>query len=88
MKHDEQKIQEALEKCAIGFDTSEIVEEFGMEDGELKLLKRKVTKRDIPPDIKAVKMLMEGGNWEEMTDEQLAAERQRLIDILKEDSGE
>lgn len=53
-----------------------------MENGELKLVKKKVTKREIPPDIKAVKMLLEGG---EQTDEELEAERSRLLEMLKEE---
>lgn len=80
-------LQEALKKCAVGFDTSETVEEFAVQDGELKLVKRKVTRRDIPPDIKAVKMLLDdrpddGG----LSDEELAAERQKLLKMLKEEN--
>ena len=70
-------------KCATGLSASETVEEFAVQDGELKLVKKKVTRREIPPDIKAVKLLLDGR--EELTDEQLEAERQKLIDMLKED---
>lgn len=59
------------------------MEEFTVQDGELKLVKKKVTKREIPPDIKAVKLLLDGG--EELTDEELEAEKQKLLDVLKED---
>ena len=59
----EDDILGALKKCAVGLETNEVVEEFDAKDGELRLVKRKVTKRDIPPDIKAVKMLMEEGGW-------------------------
>ena len=59
------------------------MEEFTVQDGELKLVKKKVTKREIPPDIKAVKLLLDGG--EELTDEELEAEKQKLLDLLKED---
>lgn len=51
-------------------------------DGELKLVKRKITKRDIPPDIKAVKLLLDGK--EELTDEELEEEKQKLLSMLKE----
>lgn len=51
-------------------------------DGELKLVKRKVTKRDIPPDIKAVKLLLDGK--EELSDEELEEEKQKLLKMLKE----
>ena len=59
-----------------------MVEEFSIEDGELKLVKKKVTKREIPPDIKAVKLLLEESD--EATDEELEAEKQRLMSMLNE----
>lgn len=59
-----------------------------MEDGELKLVKRKVTKRDVPPDIKACKLLMEGGGEESMTDEQLNEEKEKILKLLKENKFE
>lgn len=58
------------------------MEEFAVDGGELKLVKKKITKREIPPDIKAVKMLLEGR--EELTDDELEAEKQKLLDMLKE----
>ena len=82
---EEGNVKEALKKCAVGFGTSEGVEEDAVEDGELKLVKRKVTRRDIPPDIKAVKMLLDDEDISAMSDEQLESERQRLIKQLKED---
>ncbi len=38
---------------------TEVTEECAEVDGELKLLKRKKTEKDIPPDLKAVKLLLE-----------------------------
>ncbi len=55
-----------------------------MTDGEYKLVKRKVTTREIPPDIKAVKLLLDGGNDEAFSDEELEEEKQRLLKLLKE----
>ena len=75
----------ALKKCAVGLETSEVVEEFGVEDGELKLVKRKVTKRDIPPDIKAVKMLMDEGGVDGLSIEELEEERQNLLKLLNKE---
>lgn len=75
-------VKNALLKCATGLSASETVEEFSVENGELKLVKKKVTKREIPPDIKAVKLLMDGR--EELSDEELEAEKKRLLDMLKE----
>ena len=85
---EEGNVKEALKKCAVGFGTSEVVEEFAVEDGELKLVKRKVTRRDIPPDIKAVKMLLDNDDVSEMSDEQLESERQRLLRQLKEEGDD
>ena len=87
MQNDD-SLEQALKKCAVGFDTSETVEEFAVQDGELKLIKRKVTRRDIPPDIKAVKMLLDGRRDDELSDEALAAEREKLIKMLKEDNSD
>lgn len=76
-------IKSALIKCAVGLSASETVEEFAVDgDGELKLVKRKVTKRDIPPDIKAVKMLLDERG--EPTDEELEREREGLLKLLNE----
>ena len=79
----DKKIKKALIKCATGLKSQEIVEEFTVEDGELKLVKRKVTKREIPPDIKAVKMLLDE-TGEEISDEALEEEKQKLLNMLKE----
>lgn len=79
----EEEIRGALKKCAVGFGTSEVVEEFCMEDGELKLVKKKVTKKDVPPDIKAVKLLMDGSGFSEISDEELEEEKNRLLELLK-----
>lgn len=80
----EEEVKNALKKCAVGFGTSEVVEEFLIEDGELKLVKKKVTKRDVPPDIKAVKLLMDDGNLADLTDEQLEEEQCNLKKLLED----
>ncbi len=75
-------------KCATGLSASETVEEFAVLDGELTLVKKKVTKREIPPDIKAVKLILEGGGDEEFSDEELEAEKEKLLKMLKENGIE
>ena len=81
----EDDILGALKKCAVGLETNETVEEFGVEDGELKLVKRKVTRRDIPPDIKAVKLLIDGGGVDGLSVEELEEEKQRLLKLLNKE---
>ena len=81
-------LKDALIKCAVGFNTGEVVEEYAVDGDGLKLVKRKVTRRDVPPDIKAVKMLLDGeAGVEELTDEQLEERRQKLIAMLKEENA-
>jgi len=56
------------------------------EDGEIALTKRRVTKKYCPPDGNALKTYMELNaerRLEEWSDEELEAERQRLLGELK-----
>ena len=92
MKDTEQeKIGKALMKVALGFQVAEVTEEFAEVDGELKLTKRKRTKKDVPPDLKAVQLLLaeSGGvsEYADMSDEELEMEKMRLLAALKT-SGE
>ncbi len=79
--------KKALVKKALGYDVTETVEEYtGGEDG-VKLVKKKVTKKNVPPDITALKMLLEDQNLplSQMSDEQLQAEKERLLKLLLSD---
>ena len=83
----EEKIGEALMKVALGYQLAEVTEEYAEVDGELKLTKRKKTKKDVPPDLKAVQLLLSAeGNGElgALSDEELENERQRLLGTLRE----
>ena len=77
-------------KVALGFSVEEVTEEFGEVDGQLKLLKRKRTKKQVPPDLKAVQLLLseKGVSVSELTDEQLEEERQRLLQFLDKQRGQ
>ena len=87
-----EKINAALLKVALGCKVAEVTEEYAEVDGELKLTKRKETKKDIPPDLKAVQLLLavegESLDVEKMTDEELELERKRLLSTLKERTDE
>ncbi|MBE5747277.1 MAG: hypothetical protein E7352_03765 [Clostridiales bacterium] len=81
----EEKIGEALLKVALGYQIAEVTEEYAEVDGALKLTKRKKTKKDVPPDLKAVQMLLEGNGGEEYSgwsDEELEREKARLLQAL------
>ena len=85
-KMKEEKISDALLKVALGYQVAEVTEEYAEVDGELKLTKRKKTKKDIPPDLKAVQLLLSAendGSYSGWTDEQLQAERERLLGELQ-----
>ncbi len=82
----EQDFKDALIKKALGYDATEIVEEYvSSEEGEVKLTKKKVTKKNVPPDITAIKLLLENEEKDvaSLTDEELEREKNRLLQILK-----
>ena len=82
---EEEKLNAALLKVALGYQVAEVVEEFAEVDGELKLTKRKRTKKDVPPDLKAVQLLLSGSGetgLETLSDEELQAEKERLLTVL------
>lgn len=84
----EYEIKDAIKKVALGYSLEEVTEEYGVENGELKLVKRKETKKDIPPDLKAVKLLLEDKDYSALSDEELEAEKRRLLKTLKEEEIE
>ena len=88
MEKKEEKIGEALMKVALGYQIAEVTEEYAEVDGALKLTKRKKTKKDVPPDLKAVQMLLSaeaGKELSSMTDEELEEEREKLLATLQKE---
>ena len=81
-----EKLFEAVKKKAIGYTTTENVEEYSLVDGELSIVKRKVTQKEVPPDIAAVKFLIDENidSYSEMTEKELLEEKNRLLKLLKE----
>ena len=79
------KLNEAIMKVALGYSVEEVTEEYGVENGELKLVKRRETKKDIPPDLKAMKLLLDDKDYSALSDEELEAEKQKLLKQLKEE---
>lgn len=84
-KNREGDFKKALIKRALGYNVKEVVEEFVNEEGQVRLSKKKVTTKNVPPDITALKILIEeNGSITDMTDEELENERIRLLNILAE----
>ena len=87
MEKKEEKIGEALMKVALGYQLAEVTEEYAEVDGEMKLTKRKKTKKDVAPDLKAVQLLLAAdgeGDLSKLSDAELEEERQRLVAALQE----
>ncbi len=87
-KKKRQKIEGALLKVALGCTVEEVTEEYATVDGQLTLTKRKETKKDIPPDLKAVQLLLQESGQDEsvMSDEELEEEKKRLLGELEKQS--
>ena len=86
-----EKIGEALMKVALGYQIAEVTEEYAEVDGALRLTKRKKTKKEIPPDLKAVQILLDstgGADYGAMTDEELETEKRRLLSVLQSAQSE
>ncbi len=95
MQEESDKIKKALLKKALGYNADEVIEEYTLDEGELVLSKKKVTKKHYSPDISAVKVLLERyyKTYEDevisMSDEQLEQEKLHLENLLKgEESGD
>ncbi len=82
------EIEKALAKKAMGYNLDEVVEEYTIDEGgKEKLIKKKVTKKYVPPDLSSAKVLLEkfqGNEISTMSKEELLKERQRLLKQLKE----
>ena len=83
---DKNDLEQALIKKALGYDATEVVEEYVGDGEEIKLSKKKVTTKNVPPDMSALKLLLDETqkNVSEMTDQELYEEKVRLLCLLKE----
>ena len=69
----------------MGYSVDEIVEEYVNDENELKLVKKKITKKHIPPDINAAKALLEKSNEmnlekiKSLSDEELQKLREKVL---------
>ncbi len=86
----QKKLKDALLKKALGYDCTETVTEYVSDEDGVKLSKKKVTKKNVPPDITALKMLLTENDKDlsEMSDEELQKEKARLIKLLAEKGEE
>lgn len=64
---------------------TEVIEEYEEVDGELRLLKRKKTEKDILPDLKALQLLLESREERYISliyDEELEKEKQKIFKTI------
>jgi hypothetical protein len=83
----DEDLMKALRKKAKGYKAKEVVDEFVVDEGSTPVLsRRKITYKDVPPDIGAVKTIAEilsDTGYKELTAEELKREKQRLLEELK-----
>lgn len=86
-------LRKSLLKKAKGFVLEEIIEEYCKDEENKKMVlsKKKVTTKEVPPDTASIKFLMEIDNLDKnrfstMTDEELRKEKERLFNLLREES--
>jgi len=83
---DMEKLKKAIKKKALGYNVVEETVDYSLVDGEMVPSKKKTATKHIPPDVAALKALMDlkedNINYESMTDEELNKEKMRLLKIL------
>lgn len=67
------------------YNMKEVIEEYTEVDGDMKLLKRKVTVKNVPPDIAIIKMIIDNTKEaKKLSDDELEEEKQKLLKLLKD----
>lgn len=90
MDNEEEILKKSLISLAKGGISKEVVEEY-VKDGEsdvLRLKSRKESKKVLAPDLASIKVLLamkNSGVYEEMSDEELEMEKQRLMELLSKE---
>jgi len=81
----------ALKSCIEGLTTKETVTEYVLDEetGKLKVAKKKVSEKNLPPNVDLLKliyptMVEKKVDYNSLSDEDLEKEKQRLLKQLKE----
>lgn len=75
------KLLAALRRKAFGYTYDERTAEYDAEGNEIK---NKITTKEVPPDLSAIKLLLELRGDEEPSEEELEREREKLLVLLAE----
>lgn len=87
--NESEKLAKSLLKKAMGYSVDEVVEEYVNDENEMKLVKKKITKKHIPPDINAARALLEKcadsefNHLQDLSDEELEEMRKKIIEEIK-----
>ncbi len=73
---DKEALMAALRRKAYGYTVSEQTTEY---DGEGNEIKNKVSVKDVPPDLSAIKLLLDRQEDVSLTEKELEEERERLL---------
>ena len=81
----------ALKSCIKGLTTKEITTEYVLDEetGKMKVVKQKINEKCLPPNVDLLKIIYphlieKKTNYDELSDEELEKEKQRLLKELKE----
>ena len=79
------KIEKSIIKKALGYNYKEVIDEYAIDGNQKTLVKRKITTKNVPPDLAAVKMLLEDltnqqKDYSNLSSEELVAEVKKLLD--------
>ena len=75
---EKQRLINSMFKKAAGYEAIETQEEYSLVDGELALTKRKIIRKDVPPDLSALKILLADEEPPNVSREELERERNEL----------
>lgn len=81
------KIEKSIIKKALGYNYKEVIDEYAIDGKQKTLVKRKVTTKNVPPDLSAVKMLLdeitsEEKDYSNMTDKEIVEEIKNVLKKL------
>lgn len=90
----DEKILKILKQCITGTTAKETSNEYVLDEetGKMKLIKQKVCEKFLPPNSDIIKLFYQHcfgteNDYENLTDEELIIEKQRLLEILKEEEN-
>lgn len=82
----------AIKSLANGLTVTEVVAEYATDkDGDMKMVKKKVSKKTLPPNTDIIKLFYsnskdETSKYKDMTDDELEKEKHRLLLELKKEN--